>query len=60
MLKFPTRIKNCQNHYTAQTTVPVDRGDNSCVWRDNSVLHKSGIYLSYGWHVLVKYKVGSY
>jgi len=43
MLKFPARIKNCQNHYTAHTIVPVDRRDNSCVWNDNSVLHKLGI-----------------
>jgi len=25
ILKFPTGIKNCQNHYTAHTIVLVDR-----------------------------------
>jgi len=43
ILKFPARIKNCRNHYTAHTTVPIDTRDNSCVWNDNSVLQKSGI-----------------
>jgi len=43
MLKFPARNKNYRNYYTAHTIVPVDRGDNSCVWNDNSVLQKSGI-----------------
>jgi len=44
MLKFPARIKNCRNHYTAQNMVPVDRRYNSFVWNDDSVLRKSGIY----------------
>jgi len=46
MLKFRARIKICRNHYTAHTCtiVPVARRDNSCVWNDNSALHKSGIY----------------
>jgi len=43
MLKFPARIKNGRNHYTAHTIVPDDRRDNSCVWNDNSVLRKSEI-----------------
>jgi len=33
-------MKNCGNHYTAHTIVPVDKRDNSCVGNDNSVLRK--------------------
>jgi len=43
MLKFPASIKNCRNHYTAHIFVLVDSRDNSWVWNNNSVLHKSGI-----------------
>jgi len=41
MLKFPARI--------VEST---DRRDNSCVWNDNSVLRKSGIYL----HIITVHK----
>jgi len=47
MLKFPAKIKNCRNHYSAQINVPVDRGDNSCCHNESNGKYGYLIYIVY-------------